>query len=174
MPLERGVSLLVTRATGQEFELLRDHVAIVWGRRDVEVWYLSSRAPSAAGAVLREHRARSCAAGVGPHVGLNVPSSGLVAVVLLTHLCNRVDVYGLGGGVANSGWVGDDDDDDDGNNSTAAGAGAGDETEMVDPYHYYKGEGWAGVACLHCLFCKFHFRFCSLFFSHPQNTSISF
>jgi hypothetical protein len=42
------VSLLVTRATGQEFELLRDHVADTWARPDVEVLYLSSRAPSAA------------------------------------------------------------------------------------------------------------------------------
>lgn len=168
LPLEPGVSLLVTRATGQEFELLRDHVADAWGRRDVEVWYLSSRAPSAAGAVLREHRARSCAAGVGPRAGLNVPSSGLVAVVLLMHICDRVDVYGLGGGVADSGWTGDDDD---GNRSTAAGAGAGAGTETVDPYHYYKGEGTAGVACLCCLFCKFHFRYSALFFPRLQSTS---
>lgn len=133
LPLEPGVSLLITRATGQEYELLRDHIADVWSRRDVEVLYLSSRVPSAAGAILREHRARLCSSGIGPHAGLNVPSSGLVAVLLLTHLCDRVDVYGLGGGVANSGW-------ERGNITSRTGFGAGAEMGVVDPYHYYKGE----------------------------------
>ena len=143
LPLERDVSLLITRATGQEYELLRDFVLDAWGRRDVQVLYMSSRAPSAAGALLREYRARSCAAGAGPYVGLNVPSSGLVAVVLLTHLCSRVDVYGLGGGVADSGWKeregGEDVNNNNNNTGGAAAAGAAG-AETVDPYHYYRGE----------------------------------
>ena len=147
LPLERDVSLLITRATGQEYELLRDFVLDAWGRRDVQVLYMSSRAPSAAGAVLREYRARSCAAGVGPHVGLNVPSSGLVAVVLLTHLCSRVDVYGLGGGVADSRWKEGEEEEEEGNsdndnnnNTGSASAGGAVGAETVDPYHYYRGE----------------------------------
>jgi hypothetical protein len=173
LPLERGVSLLVTRATGQEFELLRDHLGepSAWQRQDVEVLYLSSRTPSAAGGLLREHRARSCAAGAGPHTGLNVPSSGLVAVVLLAHLCHRVDVYGLGGGIADSGWVG--------GNDTAAGARAGAEAEpasrtragaraeTVDSYHYYKGEmrekGVPAASCLTSILIRLFVRNISMY-----------
>ena len=65
-------------------------------RPDVHITYLSSRATSMVTPLLTQYRERLCAAGFGPYMGLNVPSSGTIAVYMLLRLCARVTVYGFG------------------------------------------------------------------------------
>eukprot|EP00899_Mesostigma_viride_P007194 jgi/Mesvir1/16476/Mv10035-RA.1 len=119
LPLEREASVIVTRSTSQEFELLQTYLAET--RPDVTVLYLNSRATSMSSPLLTGYRERLCKAGYGPYKGLNVPSSGLVAVMMLLRLCDSVTIYGFG--VKGMGA------------RTRAGPG------VTFNYHYYRGVG---------------------------------
>ena len=58
------LTLIVTRANTQEFELLQDYVSE--NRPDVKLMYMSSRATSMAQPLLAGYREKLCAAGYGP------------------------------------------------------------------------------------------------------------
>ena len=94
LPMEKDLTFVVTRATSQEYELLLDY--LLSDRPDVKVLYLSSRATSMATPLLTKYRERLCKHGYGPYKGLNVPSSGFVAIYMLIPLCDRITVYGFG------------------------------------------------------------------------------
>lgn len=101
LPLERDVTLLVTRADGDDFQrlaaYLRDH------RPDVTLRLLSSRAVSATRNtwvvpwkhLLNETGAPEALAAVIE--GREAPSSGLVGVFLLLQLCASLTVFGFAG-----------------------------------------------------------------------------
>eukprot|EP00191_Tetraselmis_sp_GSL018_P007325 CAMPEP_0177608348 /NCGR_PEP_ID=MMETSP0419_2-20121207/18423_1 /TAXON_ID=582737 /ORGANISM="Tetraselmis sp., Strain GSL018" /LENGTH=435 /DNA_ID=CAMNT_0019103031 /DNA_START=95 /DNA_END=1399 /DNA_ORIENTATION=- len=95
LPLERGVTLIITRSTGKEFDRLAGFLQNY--RPDVEVLYLSSRfVTGLVRKLLLSYRSRLCQSGRGPYPGGTVPSSGLVAVLMFAHLCRNVTVYGMG------------------------------------------------------------------------------
>ena len=124
LPLEKGLTFVVTRANSQEFELLTEYLAEE--HPDAKAYYLSSRACSMAQPLLTEYREALCQAGYGPYKGLNVPSSGYVIIQILMRLCDKVTVYGFG--VEGMGQKGLDFD-----------------------YHYYKGTGSRHVGDdVHC------------------------
>eukprot|EP00873_Tetraselmis_striata_P043997 jgi/Tetstr1/464261/TSEL_009065.t1 len=127
LPMERSVSLVITRSTGKEFDRLTRYLKNY--RVDVSVLYLSSRVVSMVRALLLAYRVRLCASGRGPYDGGAVPSSGLVAVLILTQLCQRVTLYGYGH---------DHPSASEALAATSAG-GAGRAAEV--PYHYFVGNG---------------------------------
>ena len=118
LPMEQDITLIVTRANTQEFELLQDYV--IETRPDVKLLYMSSRATSMAQPLLAGYREKLCEAGYGPYRGLLVPSSGYVIIYFLMNLCDSVSVYGFG--------VKDIKDG-----------------PQNYPYHYYKGVGMRKV-----------------------------
>eukprot|EP00873_Tetraselmis_striata_P045962 jgi/Tetstr1/466226/TSEL_010783.t1 len=130
LPMEKDVTFLVARATSQEYELLVEFLSEF--RPDVAVWYVSSRAATGPGPLLLGYRERLCKAGFGPYKGLNVPSSGFMAIIMLLPLCDRVTVYGFGV--------------------------EGMKNRKVDEsfgYHYYKGVGMRHVGDdVHCFDCE--------------------
>ncbi|KAK3271315.1 hypothetical protein CYMTET_20328 [Cymbomonas tetramitiformis] len=94
LPMEQDLTFMISRANSQEYELLQEY--LVENRPDVKALYLSSRATSMAQPLLTAYRQRMCENGYGPFKGLNVPSSGYVAIHMLQRLCDRVTVYGFG------------------------------------------------------------------------------
>uniref|UniRef100_A0A061SAX5 Cmp-n-acetylneuraminate-beta-galactosamide-alpha--sialyltransferase 1 n=1 Tax=Tetraselmis sp. GSL018 TaxID=582737 RepID=A0A061SAX5_9CHLO len=132
LPIEKDLTFMVSRATSQEYELLVEFLRDM--RPDVAVWYLTSRVSTGAGPLLMGYRERLCHEGYGPFKGLNVPSSGFVAIYMLLPLCDRVTVYGFG----------------------VEGMG----TKKLDSpdaygYHYYKGVGMRHVGDdVHCFDCE--------------------
>eukprot|EP00873_Tetraselmis_striata_P005607 jgi/Tetstr1/425871/TSEL_016246.t1 len=95
MPLEKGLTLLLTRVTGAQFDEMAQTLLRL-GRRDVRMLLLSSRVVSAARRLLAGYRDRLCKAGYGPYQGGSTPSSGFVSVYLLLQLCQKVTLYGFG------------------------------------------------------------------------------
>ena len=94
MPLEKGVTLLLSRVTGAQFDDLG--MSIHRQRRDVRLLLLSSHLISAARRLLAGYRDRLCKSGYGPYPGGSTPSSGFVSVYLLMQMCGRVTLYGFG------------------------------------------------------------------------------
>eukprot|EP00899_Mesostigma_viride_P011384 jgi/Mesvir1/20246/Mv13480-RA.1 len=112
LPIEHGLTIIITRSTGRAFDKM--HRKVTRMRPDVKILYLSSRVISAARRLLVSYRVRLCEAGYGPFLGGNTPSSGYVAIYFLRHLCKAVTVYGFG-------------------SSKIEG--------VTVPYHYYQGVG---------------------------------
>ena len=112
LPMERGLTVVVTRSTGRGFDKM--HRTIYKYRPDVAILYLSSRVVTAARRLLVSYRVRLCQKGYGPYPGGSTPSSGYVAIFGLMHMCQSVTVYGFGKDKAHGIQV---------------------------PYHYYTGTG---------------------------------
>uniref|UniRef100_A0A061RJU4 Cmp-n-acetylneuraminate-beta-galactosamide-alpha--sialyltransferase 1 n=1 Tax=Tetraselmis sp. GSL018 TaxID=582737 RepID=A0A061RJU4_9CHLO len=114
LPLERGVALIVSRCSVQEYSKL----LLFWAQRrpDVMVLMLNSRLVSIMRALLKLYRVRLCQEGWGPFEGGGDPSSGLVASYLAHQLCRRASVYGFGSERVTS-------------------------SDVHTPYHYYKFYG---------------------------------
>lgn len=112
LPMERGLTIVVTRSTGRGFDKM--HRTIFKYRPDVAILYLSSRVVSAARRLLVSYRVRLCKEGYGPYPGGSTPSSGYVAIFAFMHMCQSVTVYGFGKDKAHGIQV---------------------------PYHYYTGTG---------------------------------
>jgi len=112
MPLEPGVTLLLSRVSGAQFDDMA--MAVRHQRKDVKVLLVSSRGISAARRLLAGYRDRLCRAGYGPYLGGSTPSSGFVSVYLMMQLCERLTLYGFG---------------------------SRDDTGRKAKYHYYKGFG---------------------------------
>lgn len=93
-PVEPGSTLVVTRASSHMFRKLTE--ALPAWHPDAAVLMLSSRVVGAVRRLLVDYRTRLCQAGYGPYGGGSTPSSGLVAVVLMRHLCERVTAYHFG------------------------------------------------------------------------------
>jgi hypothetical protein len=96
LPLERNATLVVTRAEAESYAALRDAIGKL--RPDVTMLLLAPRVVTAAKWLLREYRIRLCEAGHGPFAGGNTPSSGLVAAYILMQTCDRLNLFGFGGG----------------------------------------------------------------------------
>ena len=94
LPSERGMGLVVSRTDTHQFDKLIQTFHVL--RPDIMVLMLSSRLTSAVRRLLIKFRLEMCARGFGPYTGGNTPSSGLVAVVLFSQLCNTTTVYGFG------------------------------------------------------------------------------
>lgn len=94
LPLEKNVTIIVSRTTGHSFDKIVD--TIKKKRPDVRVLQLSSRIVSAARRLLVRYRVKLCQNGYGPYSGGSTPSSGFVAVYYLRTICKRVTLYGLG------------------------------------------------------------------------------
>jgi len=95
MPLDKGLTLLLTRVTGAQFDEMAQTILRL-KRADVRVLLVSSRVVSAARRLLAGYRDRLCKAGYGPFQGGSTPSSGFVSVYLMLQLCRRVTLYGFG------------------------------------------------------------------------------
>lgn len=118
LPMERNATLIVTRAEAQSFARLRDGMSRL--RPDVKLLMLAPRIVTAAKWLMREYRIRLCEAGYGPFPGGNTPSSGLVAAYIMVQTCDRLNLFGFGGG------------------DEEAGRGH-------NKYHYYTGVGHRNV-----------------------------
>ncbi|KAK3267951.1 hypothetical protein CYMTET_23520, partial [Cymbomonas tetramitiformis] len=114
LPMEKGLTLIISRTDGHQFEKL--YRTIKAYRPDVNILYLSSRVVSAARRLLVAYRVKLCKAGFGPYSGGSTPSSGYVAIYLLMHMCQTLTVYGFG-------------------RTKLMGQGS------YLPYHYYTGVG---------------------------------
>jgi len=94
LPLEKGVTLIITRFTNEESE----KIIRFWDKRrkDVQILLLNSRVVSVVRQLLQLYRVRLCKAGYGPYEGGTVPSSGLVGAYMLLQMCRSVTAYGFG------------------------------------------------------------------------------
>lgn len=94
LPLETGVTLLVSRSTGHAFDKLVAQMHKF--RPDVKVLQISSRLVTAARRLLVAYRVKLCNLGYGPYSGGTTPSSGYVAVYIMQKLCKSTTLYGMG------------------------------------------------------------------------------
>eukprot|EP00976_Prorocentrum_cordatum_P072727 1180824-Prorocentrum_minimum.AAC.2 len=101
MPLEDGVMLLLTRSDDEDYERLLQYLQA--GRPDVGVRLLSSRVVSSVrDGLLVPFRAAVNETCQEPLLlalagGRDTPSSGLLSVFIMMHLCEHVSVFGFSG-----------------------------------------------------------------------------
>eukprot|EP00899_Mesostigma_viride_P009180 jgi/Mesvir1/18263/Mv09533-RA.1 len=120
LPLEYGISIIITRSPGKSVAQM--HHSLMKIRPDIRILQLSSRIVTACRSAYVQYRVALCKAGYGPFIGGATPTSGLVLTYVLMQLCKHVTLYGFGqagahrlGGV--TGHV------------------------VYIPYHYYAGVG---------------------------------
>ncbi len=94
LPLESGVSLVVTRARPKAYNTIA--ATLKKARPDVTLLYLNSRVVSATHKLLVAFRSKLGESGFEELPGGNTPSSGLVGVYALLSACGNVTLYGFG------------------------------------------------------------------------------
>jgi len=100
LKLETNVTLMCSRTTWPLF--LRVARAVAARRPDVRMALVSREVVDTTGTVLRELKDRVEQVRGVPYLGKASPSSGFVGVYLLLQMCQEVNVYGVGDGMAGS------------------------------------------------------------------------
>ena len=94
LPLEPGVTLVVTRASPRSYDSIAQTLKKT--RPDVKLLYLSSRVIGAARKLLVAYRRKLESEGFTSIPGGNTPSSGFVGVYTLMQVCRNLTAYGFG------------------------------------------------------------------------------
>ena len=98
--MEKNVTLISSRTMFQNFINMRECLRKKRKRYDITSLILARNMVGAAEAMIKGYRRCVEAKRGVKYTGGNTASSGIVAVVVLRHLCHSVSLYGGGGGGA--------------------------------------------------------------------------